>query len=132
MRLQKRWDFNVLSLLDLLTLNTIISIMKIKFSDTEIFDVIDVQYLLDKEGIPVDIVISAWDVKTLEKIAETAGCLGFNTRESEICSLEGVITVAEALFGRLRPFVVTEFTYGKSELVDKSLGICYRKTWYTY
>lgn len=106
--------------------------MKIKFSDTEIFEVIDVQYSLDEEGIPVDIVISAWDVKTLENIAETAGRLGFNTRESEICSLEGVITVAEALYGRMRPFEVIDFTYGESWLINKPLGIHWRHTRYIH
>ena len=76
--------------------------MKIKFGYFE-HEIVDICYSLDREGKPIDIVITA-DEDTLIKISEFA-MIGCNIQESYRESKSGE-PLHEALFARLLEFEV--------------------------
>ena len=87
--------------------------MKIKFNDGMEYEVFYVTYQLDKNGIPVDIIIYGTK-EVLEQIAKYAS-IGVNIQECDWVSLlqSGLWMhyadyICNALYARLQPFTVIE------------------------
>ena len=85
--------------------------MKIKFNDGMEYEVFYVTYQLDKNGIPVDIIIYGTK-EVLEQIAEYAS-IGVNIQEGDLFSaiqsgigMHYADYIYEALYARLEPFTV--------------------------
>ena len=87
--------------------------MKIKFNDGMEYEVFSVAYLLDENGIPVDIII--YGIKeVLEQIAEYAS-IGINIQEYDwenamqsVMGLHYLDHICNALYARLKPFTIIE------------------------
>lgn len=77
--------------------------MKISFYDKD-YDVLSVSYERDENGIPIDISIIGKE-EVLQSIAEEQCILGFNIRQYPS---SGDGSIYEALYGRLRGFVVID------------------------
>lgn len=75
--------------------------MKISFWDKD-YDVLSVSYERDEDGIPIDIVIIGSE-EVLQSIAEEQCLLGFNIQQ---CQSSSDVSIYEALYGRLRPFII--------------------------
>ena len=87
--------------------------MKIRFNDGMEYEVFSVDYQLDENGIPVDIVIYGTK-EVLEQIAEYAS-IGVNIQECDwVSALQSDMWlhysdhVCNALYARLQPFTVIE------------------------
>ena len=85
--------------------------MKIKFNDGMEYEVFSVDYQLDENGIPVDIVIYGTK-ENLEQIAEHAS-IGVNIQECDwVSALQSGVwkhysdPVYKALYARVEPFTV--------------------------
>ena len=75
--------------------------MKISFWDKN-YDVLSISYERDEYGIPIDISIIGSE-EVLQSIAEEQCLLGFNIHQYQSSS---DASIYEALYGRLRPFIV--------------------------